>query len=352
MVDKLEIPSVLAFERKLDPSDALFYSGSWNDWAIRENWRAVQVKEKSVRGVISNRLKAKEQDSAKLDAQIDKPNLQKVDVAILPHDCDTLKVTFTLRILGNIGCPSVCNNEQYRAKISEVVDEYAKSGGFFELARRYAYNLASGRFLWRNRICAEQVAVYVELLKNGEPEQLWKFDDALVFSLNKSSFVPEQSQASQVGALAKVIESALTHDGCTILNIMAFAQMGKGQEVFPSQELVLDKDTSRGKKSKILYRVDEIAAMHSQKIGNAIRTIDSWYSDQDNLEPIAIEPYGSVTTQGRAFRKPKDHLDFYTLLDGWILGNKVPTKEQQGFVVAMLIRGGVFGKAEDKAEQT
>ena len=29
----MKTPSVLAFERKLDPSDALFAAGKWDDWA-------------------------------------------------------------------------------------------------------------------------------------------------------------------------------------------------------------------------------------------------------------------------------------------------------------------------------
>ena len=67
----LKTASVLAFERKLDPSDALFASGSW---ALRDQastWPAITVREKSVRGTISNRLKsAKDADPAKLDAAI------------------------------------------------------------------------------------------------------------------------------------------------------------------------------------------------------------------------------------------------------------------------------------------
>ena len=88
------------------------------------------------------------------------------------------------------------------------------------------------------------------------------------------------------------------------------------------------------------------AAIHSQKIGNALRTIDTWYPGADENGPIAVEPYGSVTTQGKAWRQPKAKMDFYTLLDGWIVDDKVPPVEQQHFVVATLIRGGVFGKAD------
>jgi CRISPR-associated protein Csy3 len=99
------------------------------------------------------------------------------------------------------------------------------------------------------------------------------------------------------------------------------------------------------KKSKTLYHVDGVAAIHSQKIGNAIRTIDTWYEGAEELGPIAVEPYGSVTTQGKAYRQPKQKLDFYTLLDSWLLKDQVPPVEQQHFVMAVLIRGGVFGDA-------
>ena len=63
----------------------------------------------------------------------------------------------------------------------------------------------------------------------------------------------------------------------------------------------------------------------------------------EELGPIAVEPYGSVTTLGKACRRPTDKLDFYNLLDGWLLKDKLPPVEQQHFVMATLIRGGVFG---------
>ena len=78
---------------------------------------------------------------------------------------------------------------------------------------------------------------------------------------------------------------------------------------------------------------------------HALRTIDTWYEEADANGPIAAEPYGSVTTQGKAYRHPGKRQDFYNLLDGWIIKDKVPAPEQQHFVVATLIRGGVFGDA-------
>ena len=155
----LKTASVLAFERKLDPSDAVFSSGLWADRSNAKVWPAVLVREKSVRGTISNRLKTKDMDPAKLDAEIEKPNLQTVDVATLPPEADTLQARFTVRVLGGAGVPSACNCAAYQQKLKTVVDSYASTAGFATLAQRYASNLANGRFLWRNRVGAEMVEV-------------------------------------------------------------------------------------------------------------------------------------------------------------------------------------------------
>ncbi|HSH48568.1 MAG TPA: type I-F CRISPR-associated protein Csy3 [Halomonas sp.] len=336
----LKTASVLAFERKLDPSDALMYAINWEQRGNADA-QPIAVREKSVRGTISNRLKAKDQDPAKIDAAIENPNLQTVDVATLPHDADTLMTRFTLRVLSGAGVPSACNNAEYQEKLKEVVDGYVDQNGFAELARRYAYNLANGRFLWRNRVGAEAVEVQVRKLEQGSAVQTWTFD-ALALSLRDFS---TNDAAKDLDELSDSINRGLSGEGLVLLEVTAYARVGAGQEVFPSQELILDR--GRGDKSKTLYQVDEVAGIHSQKLGNAIRTIDTWYPQEaeDDLGPIAVEPYGSVTTQGKAYRQPRKKADFYNLLDNWLLKDQVPETEQQHFVMATLIRGGVFGEA-------
>lgn len=336
----LKTASVLAFERKLDPSDALFHAGNWDQRDNATTWQPVAVNEKSVRGTISNRLKAKDQDPAKLDAAIENPNLQKVDVAALPSTTDTLSVTFTLRVLGGTGKPSACNDADYLNKLLDTVRSYVDTQGFAELGRRYAFNLANGRFLWRNRIGAEQVEVRVAHLVGGKPQQAWTFD-ALALPLR--SFDAPAEAAAAVDDLTHLIAGGLAGQQHVLLQVTAFVRVGSGQEVFPSQELILDR--GRGDKSKTLYHVGGVAGIHSQKIGNALRTIDTWYEGADQMGPIAVEPYGSVTTQGKAYRQPKQKLDFYNLLDNWIIKDQAPPVEQQHFVIATLVRGGVFGEA-------
>jgi CRISPR-associated protein Csy3 len=336
----LKTASVLAFERKLDPSDALFFAGDWGQRDSTTGWTPITVREKSVRGTISNRLKTKDQDPAKLDAAIENPNLQTVDVAALPADADTLKASFTLRVLGGTGTPSACNNADYQAKLLSTVKGYAEASGFGELSRRYAYNLANGRFLWRNRVGAEQVEVRVEHLVQGQATATWVFDG---LRLSLRNFDAPEVAAKDLQALANLITQGLAGQSHVLLRVTAYARVGAAQEVYPSQELILDKGNS--KKSKTLYDVQGTAGIHSQKLGNALRTVDTWHPDVDELGPIAVEPYGSVTTLGKACRKPTDKLDFYNLLDSWLLKDKVPPVEQQHFVMATLIRGGVFGDA-------
>lgn len=345
--EKLKTASVLAFERKLDPSDGMLLAGRWDKRDEREDWTPVNLREKSVRGTISNRLKTKDQDPAKMDAAIQNPNLQRVDVATLPPDADTLRLTFTLRILGGAGRPNACNDSAYQQKLEGVVNAYVQHHGFSKLAQRYACNLANGRFLWRNRLSAEAIEVRIRHLRDGVEDQAWTFD-ALAFSLRDFT-VPDQ-YADLLLSLAALIEEGLATEKPVFLEVTAYARMGAGQEIYPSQELILDQgSTQKGRKSKTLYDVNGTAALHSQKIGNALRTIDTWYPEADKLDlgPIAVEPYGSVTSRGTAYRQPKQKQDFYNLFDNWVLKGQEPAEEQQHFVMATLIRGGVFGESQD-----
>ncbi len=133
-----------------------------------------------------------------------------------------------------------------------------------------------------------------------------------------------------------------------MLDINCYAKVGKAQEIYPSEELVLDK--GKGNKSKVLYAVDGIAALHSQKVGNALRTIDTWYPEfsdpEKSIGPIAIEPYGAVTNMGKAYRTPKDKKDFYTFFDAWARGAELTQSDDEHYVVATLVRGGVFGESD------
>lgn len=327
------VASVLAFEKKLVPSDGYFYGTSWDN---RVEQTALKLIEKSVRGTISNRLKpAVAGDPLKLNAEVEKANLQKVDACSLGENQDTLKVSFSLKVLGGVEKPSACNNETFFKSYETVAKDYIQQYGFSELAKRYALNIANGRFLWRNRVGAEKVEVVVTV--NDQASIMF---NAFEYSLHDFDTVD-----SKVQALADQIAAALKGEvSYLLLKIEAYALVGQAQEVYPSEELVLDK--GKGDKSKILYQVNDVAAMHSQKVGNALRTIDTWYPEfEDKQMAIAIEPYGAVTNLGKAYRTPKEKKDFFTLFDKYALGEKLENAEQEHYVMAVLVRGGVFGQS-------
>lgn len=339
-----KLASVLSFEKKLVPSDGLLYGTRWEERAEKSKATLLSLREKSVRGTISNRLKATTPDNTmKLNANIEDANLQTIDAASLGAAQDTLKLCFTLKILPNAAVPAVCNLESHRQRIQQFGAEYKAAYGFSELAKRYAMNIANGRFFWRNRVGAEKLEVKVTC---RQVAKAWTFD-AYHFNLNNFN-----TGAQEVRELAALIEETLSwqqeqsreQPKMLFLEIEAFALIGNGQEIYPSEELVLDK--GKKKKSKILYEVEGTAALHSQKIGNALRTIDTWYpTEEGDIGPIAIEPYGAVTPRGTAYRAGS--ASFYTIFDNYSINDQKPLPEadQAHYVMAVLIRGGVFGQS-------
>lgn len=330
----IALASVLAFEKKLVPSDGFLYGTSWEKRQTEEE--PIALIEKSVRGTISNRLDSTViKDPMKLNAKIENANPQTVDSASLKLDQDTLKLRFTLKVLPGVQHPSVCNEEKHGQGILKMVEDYIEKSGFSELAHRYATNIANGRFFWRNRVGAEKVEVIVRVKPSGETMTFDGYDYSLK---NFDKHSPDLDQLS-----AMIADALCGRISYLLLEIEACVLMGHGQEVYPSEELILEKGD--GKKSKVLYQVNGMAAMHSQKIGNALRTIDTWYPEYgvSGLGPIAAEPYGAVTTLGKAFRSPKEKVDFYTLFDNWSTGTAPENETDKDYVMAVLVRGGVFG---------
>jgi CRISPR-associated protein Csy3 len=326
-MSNLKLPTVLAFDRKLEPSDALMYSGNWDGINDNSQWHAIELFDRRNRAVKSNFKKEVLNNEEVLQKKIVEANLAWGDDAALAHDNDTLKMNFSLRILSGLDRPSVCNNVEFERIFNQKISNYINLN-IEELAKRYAYNIANGRFLWRNRVGAQEVKVFVSHSSLNSPLEFNAYD----FSLNNTT-----ADDISINVLAKLIQSGFAGNGNTFLTIVAYAKLGEGQRIWPSQEMVLD--IPKGEKSRLLFNLHGKAAMHCEKIGNALRTIDDWYPGAKT--PIAIEAYGSVTQRGVAYRSSKN--DFKTLLLKW-LNDKETSDEDKHFVAAMVVRGGVFGE--------
>ncbi len=326
---KIELPSVLSFERKLEVSDGLMSSGNWNDIKKPKEWQPIPITKRKNRSTQS----AYGIDDDKKSQP--NPVASDSDDANLPMDKDTLRLSFTLRLIGNLGKPFACNRPDFEEVLIEKVRDFKKNGSGLEtLALRYAHNIANGRYLWRNRVCAEEIRIMVYLHGKETPLEFNARDYSLNdFSINESDV---NLNVLKNHMLAGINGS---ENSFVFLRIEAYAKLGNGQHVFPSQEMNMNA------KGKELFKLDNCAAIHNVKIGNAIRTIDNWYHP-DAKFPIAAEPYGSVTQIGQAFRE-KSPIDLYSLILSWLGGNDIG--EQANYVVANLIRGGLFqGEGKDK----
>ena len=164
--EKFKTPTILSFESKLLCSDAVMHAGNWTGINTAEKWKPIKIEEKSVRGTKSHwqAIGSEEhKDHANFLEDIAEANLQTVDNAALPLDADTLKINWTLRILGSLDKSSACNDPKYDDKLSDLIRSYIEEYKFDELAKRYAINIANGRFLWRNRVGAKEIKIRVYL---------------------------------------------------------------------------------------------------------------------------------------------------------------------------------------------
>jgi CRISPR-associated protein Csy3 len=325
------VPSVLSFDRKLEPSDALMYSGCWSDSGDDKKWLSIELFERRNRAVKSNFKQEVLNDEEELQKQITEANLSWADDAALNHNHDTLKVSFSLRVIAGIAKPSVCNDAKFEDIYREKISSYVQIG-LNELANRYACNIANGRFLWRNRVGALAAKTIVTHSSLAEPLEFSAYD----FPLDQTT-----SDNPKLATLADLIYQGLSGTENILLKISAFVQLGDGQRIWPSQEMVLN--SPKGSKSRHLFNLNGQAAIHCEKIGNALRTIDDWYPNA--VAPIAVEAYGTVTQRGVAYRSSRN--DFKSLLLAWLnedAGSEDNITDDKHFVAAMLIRGGVFGE--------
>lgn len=323
---KIDLPSMLAFERKLETSDALMFSGNWESINSSEGWLDIPITKRQ------NRSTQSAHGTSDADKVKPNPVSSDSDDANLPLAHDTLKVSFSLRVVGNLGVPFGCNSPVFSTAIQAKTAEFKQSDALNLLAFRYAYNLANGRFLWRNRVGAEAITINIKAGDNN-----FTFN-AYNFSLSDFEKSKDNAELQQ---LAEILAEGLKGDAQSfvLVEVDAFVKLGHQQHVFPSQEM------NMGEKGKTLFQLEGCAAMHNVKIGNAIRTIDTWYDRyEEQGQPIAIEPFGAVTQIGDAFRKNKKEGDLYSLMVGWVNDDDL-APEQQAYVVGNLVRGGVFSKS-------
>lgn len=346
MSNSFIFPSLLSYCGSIKPSIGFFYA------VKNQQKHPIKVAESSIRGTHANYGADKKKENT------GSPNLQVVDRANLPEEASQCLVEFTLNILPNALTPHACNEKTPYQQLTLLAEHYKNKQGFHYLASRYADNIIHGRWLWRNKSLVEAIAIEVNL-----PKQKLKF--TLDRTKQPEALHCEPANAKEM--LTRFIADAFTGaQSRGLMTISATFDVGFGQEIYPSQELPLDGEDKRGDytKSRILAQMDGHAILHSQKIGNAIRTIDIWYPDADPNYPLAIEPFGVDAILQTAHRASvnasfygllESHYDrFITALDKCKNAAELTDEpiRQLHYVMGCLIRGGVYsGEKKDKKEK-
>lgn len=336
---------MLAYARSLQISEGVFF-GRAGERAI-----PVEVLEKGVRGQSS-------EDRAKNPGL---SNPQTVEFAALPQGCSAVELRFSVRVLPKAMEPHACGSPAVGATYREFAKEYQRAGGFETLAALYAWNIANARFAWRNRFQVDTSRVTVAF---GTDRLVF---DPAILSLDQVADRDELTAALTQGdrpALDRFVQGlsrGLTEAPFSF-DVSWIGEMEPGQEIFPSQEYV--RDANKDDKLSRVYakqmtffggREVQQASMHSQKIGAALRHIDIWHGDK-TYGPIAVNPYGGVQETADVLRAGKTSFyDIRKKADDVLsplraAQNAADIPGSVHFMMANLVRGGVFGSSSKTAE--
>lgn len=351
-----KLPGVLAFQRGLIITDATFFN------QLENGESPVMVRRHGIRGTQNiNKDGSADKATASRAKRQDVSNIQTTDSAKLDDEAKGLVVRFGLRFLDLkevlFACAPATTDpddlvRNYRESVTGFVDRAKKCIGLDEVACRFSRNIANGRWLWRNRTISRSIQVRV----SAAGKTIASFD-ALAVPLNNFDHMTADERV-----LGKYIAEGLRGEDDTALEIEAKLDFGvRGAlEVFPSQNYVENKPSGFARPLYCLGTPDSArvgsgmdlestrtmghAALRDQKIGNALRTIDTWYpSYAEHGRPLPVEPNGASLDAQQFFRDRKSSAFEYARR----LNTLDPASPEGMFMIASLIRGGVFSGGKE-----
>ena len=342
-----KLPGVVSLYRGMLLTDAMFYSLMSGGERV-----PLYVMRHGIRGTQNVNESKSDADSATVAGAKGREvsNIQQTDSAKLAPGATALEVRFEVRFVDLSGAISACAPSKsdtmddintFKATLAQFI-ECAKEGQALDmLSLRYARNIANGRWLWRNRTIAQSIKV-TALINSGRLEF-----DALATPLNHFDNPTEAERE-----LAQVIKEGLCGNLTASIKVAAEVNLGiQGSvEVFPSQNYLENKVKGF---ARSLYQMGNApqdqdkhgvmflgqAAFRDQKIGNMLRTIDTWYPlFAERGVPIAVEPNGA-SLNAQMFFRTKKNTGFDILRR---VGTLDPMSDEGQFLLACIIRGGVY----------
>ncbi|MFC4700967.1 type I-F CRISPR-associated protein Cas7f/Csy3 [Glaciecola siphonariae] len=315
----IKLPSLFSITGGIDPTHACFFS---SESGAPESKIALDVKPRSLVGT-----KGSYSEIAKLtpDTTPDS-NIQRVDGCFLPIEHEFLHVCGGLKFVNTIDSIN-SNNPEVIEKTKAYYASQAAQDSIDEIAKRTVVRFLNGSPLFRNAR-----AINIKLIVNYDGDT---FTHDVDHDLSFDDDLPNYAQS-----LANRISKALKGNIKDLLTLTYeyIVEVGAGQEVYPSEEF------AEGEDGKILFRVQkEQAGLHTQKVGNALRTIDTWY-EENTSHPIPVDPFGPDKKFGRLNRRSNNVFSHFEKM----LSEKELTQHEHCYLTASIIRGGVYsGKGKN-----
>ncbi|MBT2770715.1 type I-F CRISPR-associated protein Csy3 [Halomonas sp. ISL-60] len=339
-----KLPGVLSLTRGLMITDAVFEN------QLKGSQRSpVEVTRHGIRGT---------QNIAEKFTEVS--NIQQTETAKLDPEAQGMVVSFGISFLDLKDVLFACASSKggkddvaaYRLALQDFIERAKTSDGLQEIGRRFARNIANGRWLWRNRQLAESIEVTV--MKDGE--SCASFQALNVPIIHFNDYTDDETM------LGRLIAQSITGESSSRLTVEARIDFGisGALEVFPSQNYVERKPAGfarplyyvrSGESRKRSSNADDLdirvmgqAALRDQKVSNALRTFDTWYpSFADHGQPIAVEPNGANLGAQRFFREGAASAFKIALR----LDELDPNSDDGMFMVSALMRGGVYSGSKE-----
>ncbi|XGA81387.1 type I-F CRISPR-associated protein Csy3 [Halomonas sp. CH40] len=342
----------LSYERSLNPGKAVFYYRT--DTSDFEPLQVEVTRQRAPKGTFSDGYTSSGAARARETSSLGFSNPIVIETCYVPPLVDTLYCRFSLRVTSNSIGPNICDNKDVEKALRDFSEAYKSVGGYQELATRYAKNILSAEWLWKNKISREvnvEVSTsnlkkyFVKDMQYKEWRSSWDGDDL----------------ASLEGLASELGESLSCQKKYLFVDVNAAIKTEFCQEIFPSQ-LFVDKDEKgSGNPSKQFLKSTmkdgrQSVSFGAYKVGAAIQKIDDWWLDEGAEYPLRVSEYGSDRSQVLAMREPTTEKDFYSLLQR--VENITKDIQASGqassnahYIMSVLVKGGMFQKGIKRDEK-
>lgn len=351
---KHNLPSIFSVQRGMIISDALMFNR-----VIDANGACIETPIQVIRhGILGT------QNVAGMDKEGIK-NPQRTESAKTSTDASGMSVMFSLSTITLDNAIFACNQSDFRASVNGFVDRFKASDELQEVCNRYARNILNGRWLWRNRILGQKIVVQVT--SSLQPDEVIKNEDAARRPQDAfGDYTPDEKRLGDLLMKSLTVSPAQF----TVKAVVDFGMTGSF-EVFPSQNFISKKPEGF---ARSLYKVDRLsrtdllrvmskddpdtysgdivhmgnAAIRDQKIGNALRTIDTWYERGAESTPIPVEPVGANIETNEFKRKDNNLFDMILEVDNIEPAQSGSALNAEAmFILGNLVRGFLAGKKNE-----